>query len=436
MAKVAVVDFLLDAKGIQSINVDLGGDTPVAIILISTGHDSANDANSVGTNSNPTRMGPMMSVALATASATHHGTELINHNSSTQVSQTGYYTDRLFYTGSTFSQDWEIYLNSVGPDEVELNVVNAPITLGLDRRFTMIVFAGSDCEAHVHSQNLGTGTSAIDITAPGFEPDIVFSVCTYKTATGLTGSGAGFGAIGFGVGLNDGSDTQRAACRREGSGTLTVARSSYAVFDNCINALIQGGTSQTTLWRITIGSYDSSGYSITPSASAASALASFLAIKAPGVQFALDDFLTASSTGAESYGGLAFEPDILLVAGGGATAINTPTGNTTATASNYMGVVSLTNDAIHILRNRQGSDPSQASDFSIFNTDQIISLGDTVLHDVVDADFAGFTSDGFDMTYNTAPATQYLFLGLAIQSNNGTPPAADATNSGLIFVVT
>jgi len=412
MAKVGVVTVLRDTKGTASYAVDLGGETPVAVILLTNRHDPAN--GTAGTAYSSVE-GPEEVVGFATAAPLYAMNKMIIQDAnSVQSSNTRYETARLYYTGGTFSQDWEVFLSSVAADQITINWSNVPITLGHEQQFTFIVFGGSDCQVHLNNINLGTGTSALDQTGPGFEPDIVFAAHCARSATGLSSSSAGFGLFSFGIGLNDGADTQRAIGRRDGSGTLTVNRSNYAVIDNGICVSVTGGTSPSIFGHVTIGSYDASGYSVTPSANFASQILSCLAIKAPGINFSLDDYLTRTSNGTQNITGLGFQPELLVLAGGGSTTINTASGPNAANASSYIAAHYSGGDSgMYVLLSQDNVDPSNSLNYS--NSDgSSLSLGSTGVDNLLAGEIAAYTSGGFDISYTTTNGTAYLFMGLAM----------------------
>lgn len=430
-----VVTFQQAAKGVVLIPVDLGGRTPKAIVLVGVNHDPGNDATeSLGGGVR----GPAFTFSVATASdAQHQHSTLHNHASSTQVSSRVYNNNVLEFTGSTFSQDWDVRLVGFANNLVAINFLNAPISLSQTRRWTMLVLAGEDVEAHLNAQNLGTGTSAIDVTAPDFEPDVVFAVSAFRTATGSIG-GAG---KSFGIGLNDGADTQRCFTTVESAGTLTVSRPGGSLFNDRILHRLTGATPDpTNVYGVTIGSYDSQGYSVTPSASASSEFASFLAVKMPGIRAHLDDFLTKATTGIESYTGAGFTPRVALVAGGGYTTINTPEGETAALASHYVGMVSDPTDplkvGVHALRNQNNVDPTVAAVKSSDNGNVII-MGDGANFGDIVAAFDAFTTDGFDLDF-TATTGAFLFMSLMLDwDDDTTPPTPPVTveQSGLLAIV-
>jgi len=432
----AVVTFQQAAKGIVDIPVDLGGRTPKAIIMVGVSHDPGNDATE--TIGGGTR-GPVLHYSFATAADAQH-THASNHahGSSTQVNSRIYNNNVLEFTGSTFSQDWDVRLVGFADNLISINFLNAPISLSQTRRWTILVLAGEDVEAHLNAQNLGTGTSAIDVTAPDFEPDIVFAASAFRTATGSTG-----GAVkSFGIGLNDGADTQRCFTNVESAGTLTVSRPGASLYDNRILNRLTGATpNPTNVYNVVIGSYDSQGYSITPSASASSEFASFLAVKMPGIRAHLDDFLTKATTGIESYTGAGFQPRTALLVGGGNTTINTPQGETAALASHFVGMVTDQTDplkvGVHALRNQNNTDPTVAAVKSLADGHVIIK-SDTANFGAVVGMFDGFTTDGFDIDF-TATSGAFLFMSLMLDWDDDTipptPPITVEQSGALVIAV-
>jgi len=287
----------------------------------------------------------------------------------------------------------------------------------------LIAFGGSDCEVHLQDLNLGTGTSPLDQTGPGFEPDVVFASSANVTALG--GSATAVAAMSFGIGINDGSDTQRCYYRAEGGTTLTVSRPSQAVFDDRIYTRhnIQVNPA-TEISHAVIGDYDASGYSITPSVDSLSTYVTLLAIKAPGVAFHLDDYLTPTATGMESYGGAAFAPTAAVIVGGGAPAINTFSNWVEDAATNYISMVEdatdITKVGVHAIRNRNNVDPSQSAAWSEDNG-RVITLGDTSFDQLEVGNFDSFTSDGFDIDFTTVDSVSHVFFALMMGDGSGPP---------------
>lgn len=428
-----VVTFAQAAKGGVDISVDLGGRVPKAVIIVSANHDPANDATETAAPHRGARFDVAMAV-LGGAQQSQQGATL-DHNSSTQVNSRQYQNVTSVFSGSTFSQDWDVRVRGFTHDIVKIGFDNMPISIGTNRRFTMLVLAGEDVEAHLNEQNLGTGTSAIDVTAPGFEPDIVFASTAFRTAT----STASPAMRGFGVGINDGADTQRCFTDIESAGTLTGARPGGVTRDNRIAARITAGTPPTAVYDVTIGTYDSTGYSVTPSANAGSEIVSFLAVKMPGIRMHLDDFLTKATTGVESYTGAGFTPRVALLAGGGNTSINTPQGATAALASRYMAMVADAADptkvGVHSHRNQNGAAPTVASTKSLDDGHVIIGSSGANFADEL-GEFDGFTTDGFDVDY-TATTGAHYFLALMLDWDDDTVPPSPAfqvEQSGLLVV--
>ncbi len=152
----------------------------------------------------------------------------------------------------------------------------------------MVFFGGDDVSAHVNKVALGTGTSAIDITDPGFEPDLVYiNSCSDAENTVSNAMQHSSGFL-----INDGADKQMSIGMTEffnqAAGDLNnIIHSTRCFVTNTYNLL--GGT------------FDANGFSLTPSASAASDFCYYLALKFTGKSVALVEFDTPTSTGAQTY---------------------------------------------------------------------------------------------------------------------------------------
>lgn len=418
-AYVGVATFSQAAKGLVDIPIDLGGRVPKAIILLSNAHQPANDA----TETQGTVGAADFGIGFAVIGAAGNFRTVNDNNAGTQTNSRWYHTS-LLITGTTFSQAWEIYLTGFGSDRVRLNFLNAPITSGHTRRFTIIVFAGEDVEAHLNLQNLGTGTSAIDVTAPDFEPDLVFAATSARTASATNGTGGLVGSIG--VAINDGSDTQRAFGWVESAGTLTVSRPGAITRDDHILSRLTGATpAPTVVYNVLIGSFDSQGYSVTPSASASSEIAGFLAIKLPGMQFELDDFLTKATTGVEAYGATSFTPRAAFMLGGGNTSINTAQGETAPLAGRYIAAVTDQTDptkvGVYGVRNQNAQDPTIAANKSLADG-HVVMLGNAAnFTDQALGEFDGFTATGIEIDF-TATTGAFAFLSLLMAWDDDTAP--------------
>lgn len=251
--------------------------------------------------------------------------------------------------------------------------------------------------------NLGTGTSAIDITSPGFEPDIVFFSSAGKGGT--VPGGDEFFQPAFGIWVNDGSDTQRAFMAYQADGSaLTVVRS--GVYDTfAIGQMASGGT---TTYQVTVGSADASGFSVTPSASTSSDYCAYLALKLTGLNVSLFNLsIPTSGDYAETTPG--FTPNFGLIASlVGPTSRNTGNAaNTTIAITAFDGSSIFTTSISSEHNNTTSNENSYADNSLSFQKGDSSGLA-------VDSSGYAFDADGWDFTLTTNPAAAVLGWGLAI----------------------
>ena len=164
--------------------------------------------------------------------------------------------------------DLQFDFNSFITDGVRLTITTPAAEAYL---CTVILFKDTD-GLHVNHLSLGTGTAPIDVTSPGFEPDLVLMTCTgantWPTVTQQS-------LLAIGCSVNDGLDTNRymAHVLRDDIPTSEVA--------NIVGS--SGTTGQlfndALTWRASIGGYDANGFSITPNSSAGSDFVCYIALK-------------------------------------------------------------------------------------------------------------------------------------------------------------
>ena len=183
-------------------------------------------------------------------------------------------------------------------------------TLTWSNRLVTVVLIGGDDVAEAHAgyhDDLGTGSSAVDITSVGFESDLVFMSCV-GLATAPT-AGSVYNLLSFGVGHNDGSDTQRATLFGSDDNTTNSVVTGY-ISTNSIVGQVHNNALQ---WRGVIGDYDADGFSVTPVTNAGSDVIFYLCLK-----FNNDPDVSLFSTGWPSSGNKnetapGFEPGFGLI---------------------------------------------------------------------------------------------------------------------------
>jgi hypothetical protein len=176
-----------------------------------------------------------------------------------------------------------------------------------------IVLIGGTDVANVHVDNValtnGTSPAITDVTAPGFEPDLVFAISHGNASvdTFLTSN-----VLGFGAALNDGVDTQKCLQILEqdaqsGGAARTILR------NDAIVSHISNTPSIGEFQRVVIQDFDASGFSFFQETGDQPYAVSYMALRFtnnPGL--ALVDF-EWPTTGDLQITEAGFEPDFALL---------------------------------------------------------------------------------------------------------------------------
>src|SRR5574343_20388 len=329
----------------------------------------------------------------------------------TSASQTVRFADtthavRFAFDGTTAESNPTYYTASAVTDGIRLTK-NAG-TVSADRYVTAILIGGAS-NVYVGSVSLGTGTSAIDVTAPGFEPSAVFFLshgCSDNEYTqgGLIGIGAAHyssanvltqASIHF-ASVDAESAAQKSGC--------------YVTETYCGGQYYNGAFS----YYLTAGSFDASGFSVTPSASASSDTLYYLAIKFPDDDdFWLDTIDAKQSTGTQAYTGTGFTPQAIGLVGSMATALDTHTdsgtfvfGATDRTTQRAIGIVDADNVAT--------SDTD-----SYANSSNVYYLRQDGPSDEAIAAYSSFDSNGFTLNFSDGASAARKILAFAIGDSAG-----------------
>lgn len=285
-----------------------------------------------------------------------------------------------------------------------------------------VIFIGGTDVANVYvgeHDDLGSGTSAVDITSVGFEPDLVFMGCQSSATADFE---AAIASLSFGIGINDGVDTQR-----------SITFNDYDAQSGAINTGVISNDSITgqpgyssMSWEGAIGAYDASGFSITPEANSSFAIVSFLAIEfsnSPSLD--LFDMTWPTSSGyAETTPN--FEPGFGLI-----VSMMGPSSRNTATTTGLYGVSLAAFDTNGIYTtNLTSEDAANPSNVNSMSSDQLRILDNTGADEVIASSYA-FDSQGWDFTLSTNPAASLLGFGLAVEG--GTDVNVNAGTETITF---
>tara|TARA_R110000868_G_scaffold301380_1_gene561845 strand:- start:915 stop:2411 length:1497 start_codon:yes stop_codon:yes gene_type:complete len=287
--------------------------------------------------------------------------------------------------------------NSFITDGVRINVTST----SPNQRFCTVTLIGGDAtNVKVNfSPALGTSAGNTVVSTVGFEADLVMTSCAgLASNAGL----ADHSILSRGIAVNDGADSNfmRGTFDQDGLGTTKTGSylsDTYATGQYFTNALSWGGS---------IGSYTSSGFTVTTNKSASNDVFAYIAIKFANtfVKASIED--TPAATGAASFGATPSTPNFLQILSGGAAALNTPKGGLNTSdfygdATNQYSVSSFSADNVSIADNGK-----------INKTGGLIQL-DTVGTTQLDSTFTGFTATGADFNFTTTTAKKaiVLFIG-------------------------
>ncbi len=170
--------------------------------------------------------------------------------------------------------------------------------------YTVIFFAGDDLNARADSVALGNGTSAINVTDVGFEPELIFTSGSGAGAAGIFGEAQ----IHFGIAVNDGSDTNRCFTYEDFDGTGSAVVASHLATDAAALQLNE----QSTIWQALIDDFDSGGFSVTPSAGTDFKTMFYLAVNFGSLSAWGGSFDTPTSMGTDSQTGPGFKPQFVM----------------------------------------------------------------------------------------------------------------------------
>lgn len=321
-------------------------------------------------------------------------------------------------TGATACQ---LSFNSWITDGVRFNIDTNPSAA---RYLTCYFVGGTDAaNSFADAFNPSNLTTVQDITAPGFEPDLVFFFSGNTNSSAVTDA-----QMSLGVCHNDGAATQGCISFFDDNGADVTVVDTQLRNDRAI-AQVSSGTED---YNTTISAFDSSGFSLQNSANASSDRFLYLALKfnnSPDISIDFIDGPTA--TGNYSSTAPAFQPDFMMLLMSDNTSANTVQGAD--------GLAIYATDGTNGYTNVYHS--TDAVDTSVCK-----SLVADSIHDLTGSNsdlhvgtFTSFDTNGFTLNFTTAPATARKWLcltvGDAVSEGAGSPiPLINGslTNGGLV----
>lgn len=255
-----------------------------------------------------------------------------------------------------------------------------------------------------------TVDTATDVTAPGFEPDLVIVWGAYASTSGN---------LGLGFVVNDGSNTQRGAGQWSGNNNATHAVIS-TLHDNRV-----WGSGQTVLGTVQIQGFDSSGFDLYLRDVTGTAITvGYMAIKFSGISAKVTTCASPTSTGTHTCTGAGFTPQLALALQGEWAAVNTQYGSDDNEPFAFGGSTATQSLVGGVYREDGGTGSVKQS---LTDSKPVHSYKDGA--DYMVATFDSFTSDGVTWNYTTAPGSATQRGMLFIQA-----PADTARRRSPVFL--
>lgn len=382
----AVQDFATGtATGAQSFtSATITGVTPKAVLLLNPNHDPTNDPNETA----------VFSLGIGMVSGTndfHTGATNRDNNASTSNGRFGN-TSRAYEVLNNSGSSIKNAAGQTVSGGVELNfAANAAPSL----RGAFAAFAGADVSGHANQKGLGTGTAAIDVTDPAFQPDVVIVMDKIAgLSLGMT--------YGFGIAVNDGSNTQRCVMWAEAN-ALADSRPFQQLRNDCAYGKLSTTTGAPS-YKVVVDGFDANGFNFTPSASSGSETIAYMALKFTGRQFKLVDFSTPTATGSHTVTGAGFTPRFALAVLTNLEAINNDPASTTSDLQSGFAVCLIGSDEQWSVSHRINAGEATTDAASQLSAVALMGASATDC-DAIKATFTAWTSDGVTLNFSATQGT-------------------------------
>lgn len=221
---------------------------------------------------------------------------------------------------------------------------------------TVLLLSGADIEASVCTGAFTSSSAAenIALTYPKLSAPADTLICLSAHVAVGTGSGT----PRFSLGFFDRASGAYACSAIRVVGTQNPTQSGHGQFTDCIAALLGSAPFTSQLYKVTVGSFTASGFTMSSSAAAGTAVMAFAALRFIGNKATyVGTAVLPTSTGAFSpVTGMAVQPQVALAAPTMRTATGSAQGNsgfglfatvyTAAATTQQGGVINMSKDAV------------------------------------------------------------------------------------------
>lgn len=291
---------------------------------------------------------------------------------------------------------------------IRINWTNAP---SVAHKLTVIFFAGADLEVDCDVIDTDLEDVDVNVTAPGFEPDILFAGFNNRDFdSGMDDGVGGHHEYGFGVSKNPGDSgiaegVGQSNNDRDGQASAEVTSS---VADDRSAFHVKDGTYRTT---IEFSDFDADGFTATPRDNDGKEFG-YLALKMPDTLFEIGIYNTPTSTGDDSKTGVGFAPDTVLF--GMSFFDGALTDPPTVTTDDFSYGISAFTDAEESSVSIQTQDSVGTSNTKSIADAKAINLPQDNGAVGFKATFVSMDIDGWTLNYSNAVGTSRKFWFIAI----------------------
>ena len=336
-----------------------------------------------------------MSVGFSDGTTDYVGSTWVDDGQTTTNATRHLRSDGVIAMYTDITLDHIFSVNSFITDGVRLDIDNQAATAFY---CTVVFIHGTDVtNASVGEVNLGTGTAAIDITAPAFEPDIVFLLNSGTSSAPPNAEGNS--SFGFGCAINDGSASQACAAFGSQDNQSDSSNSITMIRNDRISTLVFNNNPQ---YDVLLSDFDANGFSLTPSLSAGSDRIFYLALafsNSPDIDLVNMSYPTSGDYAETTPG---FQPDFgMIVQTGDGNTINTKNG---VGGSFSIAVFDDTNIFTDTITDEDGITlPGGTTNAQSLHSSSLKILSEDGATTLVEASGYAFDSSGVDFTLTTNP---------------------------------
>jgi hypothetical protein len=284
--------------------------------------------------------------------------------------------------------------------------INYTTAGGIATRAHMAAFTGSGTTAKTGTISLGTGTSAITVTT-GFQPDAVILFGAGDAFAGSTGTT--YACLSMGFATSDG--TQRCVIWTENNGSAD-GKPLEAILTARCGGQINASTGALN-YHLTASNFTSTGFDITPNASAGSDLIGYLALKFTGQSCKILDITTPTSTGSQAITGAGFKPQFAMAVMTNLEAVDPTFSLTTSDLMDSLAICTIGDEQ---WSTSWRIDSGAATTDTRQNCQNYALMGgNATATDAILASLTSFDSDGLTLNYSAVQGTAKKGFMLCIQ---------------------